>query len=305
MVKLLAELHGGVVAVESAVGEGSCFTVWLPVRPPEDGALTMSKAPASPRIDALAGMRTALVVEDDFRSAELIRMQLEGEGFKVLHASTAAAALDLAVQQPLSLITLDIMLSDVDGWSFLSRLKQMPDLRRVPIVIVSIVADRAKGLALGAAAVMQKPISRQELFESLVELGLSPLSQGRTLNVLVVDDDPKAVELIAIRVPSMGSGVLRAFGGREAIAIARRELPDVIVLDLMMPEVDGFDVVEALCERPDTARIPIVVVTAKSITTEERARLKGGVTSILGKAEFDGERFVAEVRRAMSGRRAA
>jgi CheY-like chemotaxis protein len=293
------------VAVESAVGEGSCFTVWLPVRPPEDGTLMMSKAPAGLRISALAGTRTALVVEDDFRSAELIRVQLEGEGFKVLHASTAEGALVLAAQQPLSLITLDIMLTDVDGWAFLSRLKQMPDLRRVPIVIVSIVADRAKGLALGAAAVMQKPISRQELFESLVELGLSPLAQGRTLNVLVVDDDPKAVELIAIRIPSLGSGVLRAFGGREAIDIARRELPDLIVLDLMMPDVNGFDVVEALSERPDTARIPIVVVTAKEITDDDRARLKGGVTTIMGKSGFDGDRFVGEVRRAMSGRRLA
>ena len=113
-------------------------------------------------------------------------------------------------------------------------------------MIISIVADRNKGFALGAAAVMQKPISRQELYESLVDLGLFPLSQGQTLKVLVVDDDPKAVELIAVRILGLASTVLRAYGGREAIEIARRELPDLIVLDLMMPEVNGFDVVEAL-----------------------------------------------------------
>ena len=245
------------------------------------------------------------MVEDDFRSAELIRVQLEGEGFKVLHAATGEQALILAAQQPLSLITLDIMLSDVDGWAFLSRLKQMPDLRRVPVVIVSIVADRSKGIALGAAAVMQKPISRQELYESLVELGLCPVSQGAALKVLVVDDDPKAVELIAMRIPSLGSAVLRAFGGREAIEIARRELPDLIVLDLMMPEVSGFDVVATLNEHPDTARIPILVVTAKRITGEDRAKLGGNVTSIMEKAGFDVDRFMGEVRRAMSGRRLA
>jgi len=169
-------------------------------------------------------------------------------------------------------------------------------------VIISIAADRKKGFSLGAAAVMQKPISRQELYDSLSDLGMLPLSQGQTLRVLVVDDDPKAVELIAVHTQGLASTVLRAFGGREAIDVALRELPDVIVLDLMMPEVTGFDVVEALKERPDTARIPILVVTAKQITAEDRTKLSGYVTTIMQKAEFDGDRFTAEVRRAMSGR---
>ena len=208
MVKLLAELHGGAVAVESAVGEGSCFTVWLPFRAPEEKVLTSAKAPAAPRLDALPSARTALVVEDDLKSADLIRVQLEAEGFQVLHAASAEAALVLAAQQPLSLITLDIMLPNMDGWEFLSRLKQVPALSRIPVVIISIVADRNKGFALGAAAVMQKPISRQELYESLLDLGLFPVSQGHALKVLVVDDDPKAVELIAVRL--LGPGQYRA-----------------------------------------------------------------------------------------------
>ena len=150
---------------------------------------------------------------------------------------------------------------------------------------------------------MQKPISRQELYEALVDLGLFPLSQGRTLKVLVVDDDPKAVELIAVRVTDLASTVLRAYGGQEAIDIARKELPDVMVLDLMMPLVTGFDVVEALKERPETARIPILVVTAKRITDEDRVKLSGYVTTIMEKSDFDVDRFAAEVRRAMSGRK--
>jgi CheY-like chemotaxis protein len=249
-------------------------------------------------------VRTALVVEDDFKSADLIRVQLEAEGFKVLHAASAEAALALAVQQPLSLITLDIMLPNMDGWEFLSRLKQVPDLRRIPVVIISIVADRNKGFALGAAAVMQKPISRQELYESLLDLGLFPVASRKVLKVLVVDDEPSAVDLVAVRILGLAGTVLRAYGGRDAIDIARRELPDLIVLDLLMPDVNGFEVVEALKLQADTGRIPILVVTAKDVTDEDRAKLNGFVISILEKADFDRDRFSAEIRRAMSGRQA-
>jgi PAS domain S-box-containing protein len=301
MVKQLAELHCGAVAVESAVGEGSRFTVWLPVRETEHESASAKAMTPVPRQDH-AGARTALVIEDDEKSAELIRVQLEAEGFSVLHASTAEEALTLVVLQPLALITLDIMLPNMDGWEFLSRLKQVPDLGRIPVVIISIVADRNKGFALGAAAVMQKPISRQELYESLVDLGMFPVSRERALKVLIVDDDAKAVELIAVRMLGLATTVLRAYGGVEAIESARKERPDLIVLDLMMPEVNGFDVVEAMQLQPGTANIPILVVTAKQLTAEDRRRLNGSVTAIMEKAEFDRDHFVAEIRRAMSGR---
>jgi len=301
MVKLLAELHGGVVAVESAVGEGSTFTVWLPLRADEE-AINPVKSPTAPPVAALPGTRTALVVEDDLKAAELIGLQLEAEGFQVLHATSAEAALLVVAQQPLSLITLDIMLPNMDGWELLSRLKQVKAFRRIPVLIISIVADRNKGFALGAAAVMQKPISRQELYDALVDLSLFPLSQNQTLKVLVVDDDPKSVEMISLNITGLASTILRAYGGREAIDVALRELPDLIVLDLMMPEVNGFDVVEALHEHLDTTRIPIMVVTAKQISAEDRHKLNGFVTTIMEKAEFNRARFTAEIRRAMSGR---
>jgi PAS domain S-box-containing protein len=300
LVKLLAELHGGTAAVESAVDKGSRFTVWLPLRRLDDGA-PASKGPTAPRDTVSSGPRTALVVEDDSKSSELIRVQLEGLGFTVLCAGSAEAALLLAVQQPLSLITLDVQLPNMDGWEFLGRVKQVPEIRRIPVVIISIMADSNRGAVLGAAAVMQKPISRQELYEALLDLGLLPRSPGDDLRILVVDDDPQAVELIAAGIGGLASTLLRAYGGREAIDMARRELPDVILLDLLMPEVNGFEVVAALNEQPDTARIPLLVVSAKHITAEDRDRLGLNVT-IVEKGGFEPDRFAAEVRRAMFGR---
>jgi len=303
MIKLLSELHGGTLAVESQVGKGSRFTVWLPLRPSDETARPGEIAVAPP-VEVAPGDRIALVIEDDFKSADLIRVQLETEGFKILHAADGEAALLLAEQHVLSLITLDLMLPGMDGWELLGRLKQMPAMKHVPIVIVSIVADRNKGFALGAAAVMQKPLSRQELYDSLVELGLIPVNAGGSLKILIADDDPTAVDLIAFHVEGLASNVLRAYGGADAIKIARREIPDLIVLDLMMPEVNGFDVVAALHDSPDTARIPILIVTSHTIATEDREKLNGFVSSILEKGDFDGVRFAGEVRRAMSGRNA-
>jgi PAS domain S-box-containing protein len=312
MVKLLAELHGGQVAVESSVGEGSCFTVWLPVeaRPPGGASVEVRKAlgPVAALVAAHSsrpppGARTALIVEDELKSAELMRVQLEAAGFEVLHADSTESALVLvskllATGTVLSLITLDIMLPNLDGWEFLTRIKQMPALACIPVVINSIVPERNKGFALGAAAILQKPLSRQELYDVLVELGLLSREKDRALKVLVVDDDPKAVELMAVCLKDLASIVLRAHGGREALDLAQTEVPDLIVLDLMMPGMSGFEVAEALSRDSRTARIPILVVTAMEMNNDDRARLSGYVTRIVEKGEFDAHRFAAEVRRA-------
>jgi PAS domain S-box-containing protein len=303
MVKLLAELHGGAVAVQSAVGEGSRFTVWIPFREAvAQDAIAATHADVS-EVAALTGERVALVVEDDFKSAELLRVQLEAEGFRVLHAASAEDALVVALEQPLSLITLDIMLPNMDGWEFLTQLKGMPGLSRIPVVIISIVADENRGVALGASAVMQKPILQKELYDSLFNLGLLPVAHGRTLKVLVVDDDPKALDLLELRLDGLAHTVLRASGGQQAIDLARAELPDLIVLDIMMPNVNGFDVVNELHRDEQTSQIPILIVTAKRITPEDRTRLNGHVTSIMQKTEFNRDRFTAEVRRVMAGQR--
>jgi CheY-like chemotaxis protein len=177
MVKLLVDLHGGSVGVESTLGQGSCFSVWLPWRPSDEGAFAPHRDSPAPAPGTPVDLRTALVVEDDPRAGELIQVQLEAEGFTVIRAGNAVDALALAMQQPLALITLDIMLPGMDGWELLACVHAIPSLQRIPIVVMSIVADREKGFSLGAAAVLQKPVSRRELYDSLVGLGLFPLSE--------------------------------------------------------------------------------------------------------------------------------
>ena len=302
MVKLLTELHGGAVSVSSTVDHGSCFTVWLPVRQAPEEALAILESIASNTDETDLDERLALVVEDDEKSAELIRVQLEAEGYRVLHAQSGEIALALVERHPLSLITLDITLPNMDGWEFLTRIKRIPALKRIPVVIISIVGDSSRGFALGAAAVMQKPLSRADLHQSLADLGLLPTANGEPVNVLVVDDEPDAVELIAMRLLDIGVTVTRAYGGREAIDIARAQRPDLIVLDLMMPDVTGFDVVNALTEHAETSHIPIVILTAKRITNEDRVQLNGRVASIMEKGRFDRERFISEIRRATAVR---
>jgi DNA-binding response OmpR family regulator len=301
-VKQLAELHGGTVAVASSTGEGSKFSVWLPMSPRaashvpaiETGAASCI-TPAGPAV------QYALVLEDDDQSAESIRVLLEAEGFTVVRAATAAAAELLAPKQPLSLITLDIQLPGINGWEFLEGIRKSSTLARVPVLVFGGQSYNNAVLTNGAAAVLQKPVSRAQLQASLDHLGLHPTPKHARI-VLVVDDDPKAVELMTAFLSGRNYEVIRAYGGEEAIRLARRTRPDLIVLDLMMPDVSGFDVVDALQHDTDMAHIPILVVTAKQLTTDDRAalsRMPDNIVHIVEKAGFDKMRFIAEVRRSL------
>jgi PAS domain S-box-containing protein len=302
MVKQLAELHGGTVAVASAEGEGTRFAAWLPLRNPANAAQNLlPRAGAAALATAEPATRIALVIEDDDRAADLVRLLLEAEGFTVLRAPSAEAALLMAPQQTLSLITLDIQLPGIDGREFLLRMREDSTLAHVPVVIITGLADSNMAQIGGVAAVLQKPISRTQLKTSLGDLGLHP-AEEHVRTVLVVDDDPKAVEVIAAFLSSPAYAVVRAYGGGEAIALAQRLRPDLILLDLMMPQVSGFDVVEALQRNTDTAHIPILVVTAKQITAPDHAALNrypAKIVNIIEKTGFDQSRFVTEVRRAL------
>lgn len=304
LVRKLAQLHHGAVAVESTPGKGSTFTVWLEYKPAlADPALAAAETGERQLLNAHSPH--VLVLEDDDRAADLIRLQLESDNCRVTRAATAEIALAiLGDGVPPDLITLDILLPGMDGWEFLAKLKANDVLAHIPVVIISIVADSNRGLSLGAAHVLQKPVSANDLQTALSKLGFAkPENQQAGLNVLVVDDDPKAVEIISAYLEHANHSVLRAYGGTEAIHIAKLQTPDLIVLDLMMPEVSGFEVVEALKLDKRTAKIPIIIVTSKFLTPDEQLTLKGQVLAVLEKSEFNHGNFLSEVHRALAGKR--
>ncbi len=293
LVLRFALLHGGTAGVASAPGKGSTFYVWLPFEPAGEAAAAPEQALREAQAVALA-----LVVEDDDNAAALIERQLALEGFRCIRAATGEEALVRAAKERPGLITLDIFLPHMDGWQVLERLKADPALAAIPVVIISIDRQLERGLSLGAVRVLQKPFMRVELAAALEGIGLVPAA-GRPLKVLVVDDNPQAVEVLASHLASGAFNVLRAYGGREAIEAARRMLPDLILLDLLMPEVSGFDVVQALKASTETAAIPIMIVTSKDLTQEDRDMLNGHILRVVEKASFNHGSFLNEVRRAM------
>jgi CheY-like chemotaxis protein len=306
MVKQMTELLGGTVAVASKENEGSCFAAWVALRTPTQPALgEFGRLPAQTAPDPQIHERVALVVEDENKAADLIRILLEAEGFAVLRASSAEEALQMAPHQFLDLITLDIVLPGIDGWEFLASIRADAALGKVPVVVISGTSSASPvALAGGAAAVLQKPISRAALKEALTNLGFDH-AQDQTRTVLVVDDDPKAVEVIAAFLPTPAYATVRAYGGQEAIVLARRMRPDLILLDLMMPDVSGFDVAHALKADPSTASIPILVITAKHVTATDRQVLNADpdhAIHIIEKTGFSRADFLDEVRRALPRR---
>jgi signal transduction histidine kinase/CheY-like chemotaxis protein len=292
-----AQMMGGDIRLQSEFGRGSVFTVRLP-RVSGPALPAPGHAAAAPADPAFAPL--VLVVDDDKATRELIMRGLQKEGFRVLTASSGEDAIRIAREKRPDAISLDVLMPGMDGWTVLRALKAEPLTSSIPVVMVSMLDDRDIGYALGAADYLTKPFDREKLVFALRRFrqGASPRP------VLVVEDDPATREVVRRALERDGWIVTEADNGRRALESLSRSAPDLVVLDLMMPEMDGFEFVTELRRSEAGRRIPVVVVTAKEITAEDRARLKGQVRRIFNKGSFSREELTAELRRALdTGRR--
>jgi len=290
------EIMGGDIRVESTLGIGSTFTLRLPAEAAVDPAVLVvseeqPRAFASEVAETPNKLNKVLIIDDDVASREVIARFLAKEGFSPVSASTGKQGLRLAKELRPAAITLDAMMPGMDGWTVLAALKADPETAEIPVVMLSILDNQDLGFALGASDYLTKPIDSDRLARVLKKYA-GHMRSGR---ILIVEDDSDTRETLSRRLQKMGWTVSEAKNGRVALELVREHRPELILLDLMMPEMDGFEFVEELRRSDVWREIPIVVVSAKDINQEDQRRLNRQVAKILRKGASSCEELLAEV----------
>ena len=292
------QMMGGDITVASELGKGSTFTITLPA---EAGSAPHAVGPHRAvsrrrRSDGPAGS-TVLVVDDDQAVLDLTERFLAREGFSVVTASGGREGLRLARELQPGAITLDVMMPDIDGWTVLAAIKGDPELHDIPVILMTIVDEQNRGYSLGATDYLVKPVDRERL--AAVLRSICGVAGGR---VLLVDDDETMRHVTRLALEQDGWRISgEAANGREALERLREERPDAIVLDLMMPEMDGFEFLVEMHGHAEWRDIPVLVVTAKDLTEEERTRLNGDVARVLQKGASELSELLREIGRILPG----
>ena len=285
LTRRLVEAHGGRIELTSAPGEGSRFTAVFPQPAEPEPIPPASEEPTAVRAADRFPGADVLVIENDPSAIRLLRAYLEADGYGVRIAADGPSGLAEARVRPPAAILLDILLPGMDGWEVLRELKADPALRDIPVIVVTVVDERGLGLALGADDYFLKPVDREALLARLGRYSFTTKVRERIVRVLAVDDDPVALELVEAALRPEGFEVVRATGGRAALERASGERFDLVICDLLMPDLDGFEVVAALKADPATRDVPILILTAHPLSDAEKARLNGQILGIVDKDE--------------------
>jgi CheY-like chemotaxis protein len=269
---------GGSIGVTSVPGEGSTFTIELPL---EIVAETAGAGTAEVDEEVAADAITVLVVDDDPAVHDVLSATLSRQGYRLMHAKNGAEALELMRAQRPDIVTLDVMMPKIDGWSVLGIMKSDADLEHIPVIMLTIVDDRRLGFSLGASEYLAKPIDRGRLLALLRKF-----APGRKDSlVLIVDDSDDVRSLIRATVEDAGMRAAEAADGQAALAwLTANGRPALVLLDLMMPTMNGFEFLQHVRNIPDFADLPIAVLTAKDLTEEERCFLAENTLLVLSKS---------------------
>ena len=297
------KLLGGDLSVHSELGEGSTFTIRIPAilpgTKPQSSSADTTPAITETELETLreAGPGgTILIIDDDPEACEIIERYLIKDGYSVVTATSGEQGLRLAHEMQPAAITLDVMMPDMDGWSVLRALKADPVLCKIPVIMLTMIDDRTRGYSLGAVDYLTKPVNREHLHKALSRY----YSAADNSAVLLVEDDTETREIMARTLKKSGWAVSEAENGQEALDILGSLEPRLILLDLMMPVMDGFAFLAALRARPEWQHIPVVVVTAKDLTEDDRERLNGMVEEVLEKNAYTREQLLERMREAVA-----